>query len=328
MSTDNETKQKLQAPFEPEDIEWRIQQSGLKNSKPWAMVIPYITNRAIQKRLDDVFGIFGWENVFEQTTPTITNKKTNKKIVQKTVYGWRCGITIHLEGKSVTKWDGAEETDIEPLKGGISNSMKRSAVQLGIGRYLYQLEPVFAICVPVNSRRDCNEEYPNYQSIKEKNTDAWVNFVWGNPPLPKWALPGIDFDEFLQSIRKAPGLIELKNIYSDAYRKAQATGNEYNIESAIQAKDKRKAELEQKLVNEKEQNHKSVVAWMNKQIAMLDLIPNESAVEQVYKTTIKPVLIDKSKAFCLDEKPLLKTLKTAYDLRIKELQPPKRDEKQ
>lgn len=51
---------KFDAPFNPEDIEWRIQQSGkTRDGKVWAMVLAYVTNRAIMKRLDDVCGKAG-----------------------------------------------------------------------------------------------------------------------------------------------------------------------------------------------------------------------------------------------------------------------------
>ncbi|EAV6548469.1 recombinase, partial [Salmonella enterica] len=47
----------LDEPFAAEDIEWRIQQSGkTRDGKVWAMVLAYVTNRAIMKRLDDVCG--------------------------------------------------------------------------------------------------------------------------------------------------------------------------------------------------------------------------------------------------------------------------------
>jgi len=38
---------------------------------------------------------------------------------------------------------GAENSDIEPVKGGLSDSFKRAAVQWGIGRYLYSLGAVW-----------------------------------------------------------------------------------------------------------------------------------------------------------------------------------------
>ncbi|MDI8954255.1 hypothetical protein MJO10_29205, partial [Salmonella enterica subsp. enterica serovar Anatum] len=40
----------LDEPFAAEDIEWRIQQSGkTRDGKVWAMVLAYVTNRAIMK---------------------------------------------------------------------------------------------------------------------------------------------------------------------------------------------------------------------------------------------------------------------------------------
>ncbi|MEY0317225.1 Rad52/Rad22 family DNA repair protein, partial [Providencia rettgeri] len=57
--------EKLDEPFSPNDIEWRVQQSGKTNKGDcWAMVLAYVTNRAIQKRLDEVCGKQGWKNEF------------------------------------------------------------------------------------------------------------------------------------------------------------------------------------------------------------------------------------------------------------------------
>ena len=52
----------LDEPFPTEDIEWRVQQCGKTDNGPWAMVLCYVTNRAIMKRLDDVCGKSGWKN--------------------------------------------------------------------------------------------------------------------------------------------------------------------------------------------------------------------------------------------------------------------------
>ena len=46
----------LKEPFPPEDIEWREQRNGIdRNGRPWALVLAYVTNRAIQN-LDEVCG--------------------------------------------------------------------------------------------------------------------------------------------------------------------------------------------------------------------------------------------------------------------------------
>ena len=121
-------QEKLQAPFKADEIEWRVQSSGKNEKGVWALVLAYVSNRAIMDRLDDVFGVGGWQNRFDKAPDG----------------GVICGLSAKIGSEWVTKWDGAENTDIESVKGGLSNSMKRSAVQWGIGRYLYKLEVCFA----------------------------------------------------------------------------------------------------------------------------------------------------------------------------------------
>lgn len=112
---------KLTDKFPPDKIEWRI---GTTNKdKTSAIALAYVTNRAIQERLDEVCGAENWKNEFIPW-------KENHQL---------CGISIKIDGEWVTKWDGAENTQVEPLKGGLSASMKRAAAQWGIGRYLYDI---------------------------------------------------------------------------------------------------------------------------------------------------------------------------------------------
>lgn len=120
-------REELARPFAPEDLEWRIQYADDKKSR--GIAVPYVTNRAIQARLDETVGIAGWYNDYKPW------HGANKKEAQI------CGISIYFEerGGFITKWDGAEDSDIEPVKGGLSDSMKRAAVQWGIGRVLYNM---------------------------------------------------------------------------------------------------------------------------------------------------------------------------------------------
>ena len=121
----------LAKPFAPEDLEWRLQVTT--KDKTRGMAVPYVTNRAIQDRLDEVVGPDNWYNQFR---PWHSSGKKDAQI---------CGIAIYFEEKQnfVTKWDGAENSDIEPVKGGLSDSMKRAAVQWGIGRVLYKMDAVW-----------------------------------------------------------------------------------------------------------------------------------------------------------------------------------------
>lgn len=155
--------EKLRRPFEEEEIEWRVQQSGEKNGKVWAVVLAYVTNRAIMDRLDEVFGVGGWKNEF-LPTPSMD--------------GVMCGISVKIGDEWVTKYDGAENTQVEAVKGGLSSAMKRTAVQFGIGRYLYKLESNFAQIITGRE--------PGSKRAKTKQ-GTW--FYWLPPELPKFALP-------------------------------------------------------------------------------------------------------------------------------------------
>ena len=117
----------LAAPFAPDDVEWKPGATTRDKKKGLAMA--YLTSRAIQDRLDAVCGPAGWRNEF---TPGPAG-------------GVLCGLSVRVsyaDGTSawVTKWDGADNTDVEAVKGGLSSAMKRAAVLWGIGRYLYQLD--------------------------------------------------------------------------------------------------------------------------------------------------------------------------------------------
>ncbi len=153
----------LGRPFEAKDIEWRIQQSGDKNGKIWAMCLAYVTNRAIMDRLDEVFGLGGWKNEFKPTP---------------SMQGTMCGLSVKVDGEWVTKWDGADNTDIEATTGGLSSSMKRAGVQLRIGRYLYHLEAGWANIVEGNQK-----------GAKSAKTKSGTWFKWTPPELPNFALP-------------------------------------------------------------------------------------------------------------------------------------------
>ena len=79
------------------------------------------------ERLDEAFAPGGWQNTYERWGTK----------------GVKCGIGVLCDAEWVWKYDGADETDIEPTKGGFSDSMKRCAVQWGLGRDLYKYPRVF-----------------------------------------------------------------------------------------------------------------------------------------------------------------------------------------
>jgi hypothetical protein len=132
-NSDNEKtlRERLAAPFANADIDWRLQQNDEEKGK--GIAVPYVTNRAIQSRLDECVGPARWKNEF------LPWHGDGKKAAQL------CGLSLWSDerGEWITKYDGADDSDIEPVKGGLSDAMKRAAVQWGIGRYLYGMDIVF-----------------------------------------------------------------------------------------------------------------------------------------------------------------------------------------
>lgn len=157
--TPEQIMKELQEPFEAKDIEWRVQRAMQTTKGNKAVVLAYVTNRAIQNRLDEIFGIEGWKNEYKEMHQGIL-----------------CGISIKINDEWITKWDGADLTNIEATKGGLSGSMKRAAVQWGIGRYLYKLDETWV---------DINDKGDNYINDKKANIKGY----WNTPQLPAWALP-------------------------------------------------------------------------------------------------------------------------------------------
>ena len=153
----------LRGPFGSRDIEWKIQATTQDKSR--GMAVAYVDARAVQKRLDDVIGPFNWKNVYSLW-------HDNSQI---------CGISIFNTDRNewVTKFDGAENSDFEPIKGGLSDSFKRAAIVWGIGRYLYEMEGVWVgIEAKGKSFAIRQEEYGKL----EKEYNALVTRITGQRP--------------------------------------------------------------------------------------------------------------------------------------------------
>ena len=116
----------LTAPILPNEIEWRVQS---QTSTGKLIVVPYINNRCVMHRFDAAFLPENWTSEFRE----ISN-------------GFICRLTVTINDREVYREDGASKTNIEPEKGGISDAMKRAAVQFGLGRCLYDYPRVMIEC--------------------------------------------------------------------------------------------------------------------------------------------------------------------------------------
>ena len=69
MNDPRELLSRLAAPFAAEDLEWRLQIAY--EDRMQGIAVPYVTNRAIQNRLDDVMGPDRWNNAVSYTHLTL-----------------------------------------------------------------------------------------------------------------------------------------------------------------------------------------------------------------------------------------------------------------
>ena len=103
----------LKRPFDPKDVKDRPGPGGRK--------LYHIDARHVMKRLDEVFGIANWQTKYHETQ--------SGRVM--------CELSVRINSEWITKSDGAGDTGVEKEKGAISDALKRSAVLLGIGAYLY-----------------------------------------------------------------------------------------------------------------------------------------------------------------------------------------------
>lgn len=153
---------RLKDRFAEKYIQWRVQRCGISNynnkENPYVIVIPYLDSRAIQERLDNVVGCFNWQDKYKEVKD-----------------GFICELSIRINNQWITKENGANYTNIEQVKGGLSDSFKRVASSgFGIGRYLYEENQRFTECSL--NLKELKLENNNYETAKtkEKKKIYWI----------------------------------------------------------------------------------------------------------------------------------------------------------
>lgn len=116
---------------------WRVQ--SFSKYKAEATCVAYIDARDVMDRLDEVC-FYGWHRNHEE--------------LKGRIYA---GIGIMLpSGKIMWRWDCGTESNTEAEKGESSDSFKRACVNVGVGRFLYDLK---IQRVPANKKK-IQGEYP------------------------------------------------------------------------------------------------------------------------------------------------------------------------
>jgi Rad52/22 family double-strand break repair protein len=143
--------ERLAAPFEPSEVEWKPQ--AVREGR--CLAIAYIDARCVMDRLDSVLGPDNWQDDYQLLPEG----------------GAICRLRIRLPGTAewVLRTDVGSESDQadagDRKKAAVSDALKRAAVKLGIGRYLYRLPG----------------QWVDYDPRKKQ--------IIYTPRLPAWALP-------------------------------------------------------------------------------------------------------------------------------------------
>jgi hypothetical protein len=113
----------LAAPFDPRDV--KLKPQVVQGTR--ALAVTYVDARAVQDRLDAVFGVDGWSTKY---TPLADGSVM-------------CDLSCRFGDEWVTKGDvgslSAQPDAGDRVKAAFSDALKRAAVHFGVARYLYRL---------------------------------------------------------------------------------------------------------------------------------------------------------------------------------------------
>mgnify|MGYP001578375634 CR=1 FL=1 len=136
----DELIQKLIAEFSPEHVQLKAKNVNKERTK--CLAVPYLDARDVAERLTEVFGLGGW---------SINHQVVSEKCIKST-------LTIQI-GERTAIYDDfgySDASDNQPgpehLKAAASDGLKRCAVPLGVGRYLYRLEGMWCDAIPIGEK--------------------------------------------------------------------------------------------------------------------------------------------------------------------------------
>ena len=132
----------LAAPFDPTLV--KCKPGVIQGNR--ALAMPYLDARAVADRLDQVLGIGGWQDDYEQLPDGALLCRLRVKIGGEWIT--RCGV-----GSPSDQPDAGDRK-----KAAESDALKRAAVKFGVGRYLYRLPKTWLGWDP--SRRQFTQRLP------------------------------------------------------------------------------------------------------------------------------------------------------------------------
>lgn len=172
MSVTDQQLLELRHNFNPGEIKFRVGSVSQQHNR--GLALAYVDARTVQERLDNVVGPANWKVEYQCQAYTIYKKTRDGKQFAAESHAWTATLSINTANNGwVGKTDGAEQTAMEQVKGGMSDAFKRAAVAWGIGRSLYS--------------------FPSDMWCDVKRVGrSWV--LSGVPQIPQWYLDGHQFD--------------------------------------------------------------------------------------------------------------------------------------
>ncbi len=180
--TPEEIQAALATPFDASEVKYKP--IMVKDNR--ALAIAYISARAVQDRLDEVLGIANWQDEYT-TLPDGS---------------MLCRLSVRIGEEWVTKMDvgsPSEQPDEgDRVKAAVSDALKRAAVKVGVGRYLYRGKPqwvdydpktkqILSNLVPASNPQTPRPvgNGPARQSPDVKNWKTWLETFPGREQVNK-----------------------------------------------------------------------------------------------------------------------------------------------
>lgn len=141
----------LQKPLDGSEVEFRVS----RKVRGGSFLLAYKDARVDMRRLDEVFGPFGWQRHHSRDNAN-------------------CIVSIRdpETGEWIEKEDTGSESNTEAAKGLASDSFKRACFNLGIGRELYDYPDIY---VP---HEDNEKIYPqSWKAMIQSGEDGRPTFI-------------------------------------------------------------------------------------------------------------------------------------------------------
>lgn len=150
-----EILERLAKPFPADQI--RSYPMQVSKSAPWkGKVAFYADGRAVQQRLDETCV---WQNVVKEDPRSSTSILSGIRILIQMPNG---------EYEWMTRIDGADNSDIEGTKGGLTSAFRRAGYLWGVGRYLYDTPDMWLPMKPPSNSKKGPQFFVNEPKIPAK----------------------------------------------------------------------------------------------------------------------------------------------------------------